>query len=73
MRGATPVQRQLAQAIAKSNRLMAEDILRETGYMLPQSRNPHDLLQEILGNPPSRHFLAEDVKRLLELITCNES
>src|SRR5690554_272308 len=29
----------LAKAIEKSNRIMAEDILREAGYMLPQSQN----------------------------------
>jgi hypothetical protein len=27
----------LAKAIEKSNRIMAEDIIRESGYMLPQS------------------------------------
>ncbi|MEG0018884.1 MAG: 4Fe-4S binding protein, partial [Hydrogenoanaerobacterium sp.] len=31
----SPVLRQLSEAIAKSNRLMTEDILREAGYMLP--------------------------------------
>lgn len=70
--GTTPVQRQLARAVAKSNRLMAEDILREAGYMLPQSRNTHDFLNEMLENPPAEDFPVEAVKRLLELIPCNE-
>jgi type IV secretory pathway component VirB8 len=29
------VTRQFAEAVAKSNRRMAEDLLRESGYMLP--------------------------------------
>ena len=39
------VTRQFAQAIAKSNRRMAEDILRESGYMLPQSNEARELLE----------------------------
>ena len=34
-----PALDQLARALEKSNRLMVEDILREAGYMLPQSGN----------------------------------
>ncbi|MEF9976630.1 MAG: 4Fe-4S binding protein, partial [Oscillospiraceae bacterium] len=36
-----PVLSQLATAVAKSNRLMSEDLMREAGYMLPQSGNTH--------------------------------
>ena len=42
--------RQLAEAVAKSNRLMAEDILRESGYMLPQSNEVRELLEAMLDN-----------------------
>jgi len=42
------VTRQFAAAIAKSNRLMAEDIFRESGYMLPQSGEVRELLETIL-------------------------
>ena len=59
-------------AAAKSARLVNEDILREGGYMLPQSENAHKLLREWAENPPSEHFPAESAKTLLELITCNE-
>ena len=31
----------LMTAVAKSERLVAEDIMREAGYMLPQSNNTH--------------------------------
>ncbi len=34
----------LAVAIEKSNRIMAEDIIRKAGYMLPQSQNTTDFL-----------------------------
>ena len=30
---------QLAAALEKSNRIMAEDLFREAGYMLPQSKD----------------------------------
>ncbi len=35
----------LAKALEKSNRIMAEDLLREAGYMLPQSGNAKALLE----------------------------
>ncbi len=38
----------LAKAVARSNRIMAEDIIREAGYMLPQSANTHLLLQSFV-------------------------
>ena len=38
----------LAGALEKSNRIMAEDLLREAGYMLPQSANARALLEMML-------------------------
>ena len=64
--------RRLMAAFAKSNRLVAEDLLREAGYMLPQSANAHDLLNELISEPPTADFPAEAAKKLLELIPCNE-
>jgi len=43
------VARQFANAIAKSNRRMAEDILRESGYLLPQSAEVRELLEAMRG------------------------
>jgi len=43
-------ERQFADAIAKSNLRMAEDILRESGYLLPQSANVRKLLESMLEN-----------------------
>ena len=40
-------------AVARSVRLVNEDLLRESGYMLPQSGNTHALLHEWAENPPA--------------------
>ena len=61
----------LMKAAAKSSRLVNEDLLRESGYMLPQSRNTHELLKTWVENPPEG-FPVEAAKKLLELIPCNE-
>ena len=41
----------LAAAVEKSCRLMAEDLCREAGYMLPQSGNTRAFLQGLLDDP----------------------
>ena len=46
----------LAAAIEKSNRIMAEDIIREAGYMLPQSGNARAFLLEQLNKPQGDDF-----------------
>lgn len=68
----SPIKEQLCRAVEKSNRLMAEDILREAGYMLPQSGNTHTLLRELLELPAKEDFPREAVLRLLELLPDNE-
>jgi Fe-S-cluster-containing dehydrogenase component len=60
--------RQIADAVAQSNRLMAEDLLRESGYLLPQSDNVRALLKELLEEPQDADFPANAAKRLLELL-----
>lgn len=62
----------LMKAVAKSERLVAEDILREAGYMLPQSNNTHELLEDFIKNPPTKNFPVDVVKQLLEIIPNNE-
>ena len=59
-------------AVEKSVRLVNEDLLREAGYMLPQSRNAHQLLQGWIANPPSPQFPVAAAQALLEQIPCNE-
>ena len=61
----------LAKALEKSNRIMAEDLLREAGYMLPQSGNVKQFLQEQL-NREGDGFPAEAVKTLLAKLPFNE-
>jgi Fe-S-cluster-containing hydrogenase component 2 len=63
-----PILRQLSEAFSKSNRVMAEDLLRESGYMLPQSQNVAKLLESLLSVEQPDDFPEAAVKRLLELV-----
>ena len=62
----------LMKAVAKSERLVAEDIMREAGYMLPQSNNAHELLEELITKSPDG-FPVETAKKLLNMIPNNET
>ena len=62
----------LMKAVAKSERLVAEDIMREAGYMLPQSNNAHELLKELIAKSPDG-FPVETAKKLLNMIPNNEN
>jgi ferredoxin len=61
----------LMKAVAKSERLIAEDIMREAGYMLPQSHNTHMLLENLIKNPPEG-FPVEAAEKLLAMLPDNE-
>lgn len=61
----------LAMAIEKSNHIMAEDIIREAGYMLPQSENARDFLNSLLDKKQSEDFPFEVVKKLLDSFKTN--
>ncbi len=61
----------LLKAVEKSVRLVNEDLLREAGYMLPQSANTHALLQALIEAPPVG-FPVEAARELLTRIPCNE-
>ncbi|NLO84389.1 MAG: 4Fe-4S binding protein [Clostridiales bacterium] len=71
-KSSNPITAQLSKAIAMSSRLMAEDLLRESGYMLPQSGNAHDLLHSLLQSPPAADFPIQAVEKLLKLLKHNE-
>ena len=62
----------LAKAVEASNRIMAEDLLREAGYMLPQSGNTRRLLEEMLADAGEPDFPAEAVQKLLASGSFNE-
>ena len=55
----------LAAAVEKSNRLMAEDIIREAGYMLPQSENAGAFVRSLLERPQAEGFPREAAEKLL--------
>jgi len=59
------ITKQFARAVAKSNRLMAEDILRESGYLLPQGYEVRDLLEAMLDSAQP-DFPADAAELLLE-------
>lgn len=58
----------LAVAIEKANRIMAEDIIREAGYMLPQSDNSKAFLRSLQDQELPEDFPAQAVERLLEIL-----
>lgn len=55
-----------ARALERSNRIMAEDICREAGYMLPQGKNARKFLKTLAesGN--------EKAEKLLKVLKTNE-
>lgn len=59
----------LGVAAEKASRLMAEDLCREAGFMLPQSANTRAFLESIQDYPG---IPVESVKNLLNTIPCNE-
>ena len=63
---------QLAKAISMSNRLMAEDLLREAGYMLPQSQNVKALLQSLLKRNQPKGFPTEAVEKILDKLNASK-
>lgn len=58
----------LMTAVARAERLVAEDIMREAGYMLPQSGNAIAILEELDKNPSSGEFPSDAVKKLLQTL-----
>ena len=63
----------LARALERSNRIMAEDLLREAGFMLPQSANARALLETISSYAGEPGFPMEAVDLLLNTLRCNET
>lgn len=63
-----PFVRQLAKTFNTSNRLMAEDLLRESGFMLPQSQNVIGFLKALLDTPQPDDFPKDIVEQLLDIL-----
>jgi NAD-dependent dihydropyrimidine dehydrogenase PreA subunit len=60
------------QGSEKSNRIMAEDLLREAGYMLPQSANARTLLERLKDYASDESFPGDAVELLLNKLDFNE-
>ena len=60
----------LSAAVEKSSRLMAEDLCREAGFMLPQSGNTRAFLEQISSYPGIPTDVVDD---LLHTIQFNEN
>ncbi len=58
----------LLRAVAGSSRIMEEDLMREAGFMLPQSANTRALLTDLADNPPTPDFPVDIVRQLLASI-----
>ncbi len=68
-----PILAKLAKTLATSNRLMAEDLIRESGYLLPQSQNVREFLESLLDNEQPAGFPRAAVEKLLILLSQNKS
>lgn len=55
----------LMTAISQSARVMAEDLSRESGFMIPQSSNTFQFLQSLLHHAPAKDFPVQIVEQLL--------
>ncbi len=55
----------LAKAVERSNRIMAEDVIREAGYMLPQSENTKALLETLAAKDDGSSAAAKELLRQL--------
>lgn len=63
-----PVNEKIFSALEKSSRLMAEDLIREGGYMLPQGENALALLSKLAEEDKTFQFPKEKITRLSKLL-----
>lgn len=69
---ASSINNKLAKAIEKSNRIIAEDIIRESGFMFPQSGNTKEFSEALLQKNTDKDLLVDDIKDLLSKLKFNE-
>jgi rubrerythrin len=62
----SPAVKKLAVAISECDRIVAEDLLRETGFMLPQSQNVKEILESLVKSEISKEFPKEAADFLLK-------
>ena len=58
----------LMRAVARSERLLGADILREAGFLLPQGENAEKCLRKLAEKPPASDFPAESLEKLIKLL-----
>ena len=63
-----PLIKQMSKAIGMSNRIMAEDLLREAGFMLPQGNDVKVLLENLSAENRENDFPKEAVNELIQLL-----
>ena len=68
MEKVTDEEKKLLKALMHSNVVIIEDLMRESGFMLPQSKNAHDLLIKI----SSDEKIKDVANKLLDKIRVNE-
>ena len=56
----------LMTAIQKSVRLLGADLMREAGFMLPQSEEANEVLKDLAENPPTPDFPVQTARELLD-------
>ena len=63
-------EKRFLKALIHSNKVMAEDIMREAGYMLPQSSNSNKFLNYLLNQ--ENDLDKEIIKKLLNMLEVND-
>lgn len=64
------VEKKFLKTLIHSNKVMIEDLVREAGYMLPQSKNTYKLLKMLLNDADEAH--RKTIEKLLEKIKVND-
>lgn len=64
----SPITNQLMRAIEMSNRVIAEDILRESGFMLPQSSDVLKFLKDLLIKNLYTDLPKDAINQLIQII-----
>lgn len=57
------------KALIHANKVIVEDLMREAGYMLPESKNTHDLLEKLKETTKAKE---KTIDKLLNKLEVNE-
>ena len=62
-------EKRLYKALIHANKVIVEDLMREAGYMLPESKNTHEFLEELKKTTPQQE---NTIQQLLNKLEVNE-